>query len=506
MNARYRRLKWNSGLALVYQVVLIGTGLVLPRCFLYFYGSEVNGLISSITQFLSFINICDLGISAVVSSAYYRPLAEHDTVRVSKVFVYSKRFFRIVGFILTGYILVLLCVYPTLINRSFDYWFTAALIAAMGISQLGQYFIGITYQLLLNSDQKSSVQLIINGSTLLANTVVSVLLMLGGAPIQLVKLTTSLIYLLRPLLLYLYVKKHYELDLTVTVDRSVVPQKSSGIIQHIAYMIYENTDVMVLTVLSTLKNVSIYAVYTLATNCIKQLITAATTGVQALLGNMLANREQQALRRFYALYDWCVHTAATLLFTVTGLLLVPFVKVYTAQITDADYVAPTFAALICLAYFLSSIRNCGYVLIRAAGHYRQTQTASMIEAVANLALSVVCVFRYGLVGVAFGTVAATAFFVVYEMFYFSRNIVFLKKTHFLKLFATDALTAAVSIALASQLRLFRGTVGSWLVQAVLVSAVCAAVSLSVQLLLYRKNLITLKTRVWRSLFGGKHVQ
>ena len=44
MNTRYRSLKWNSILALVYQVILIVTGLILPRCFLYFYGSEVNGL------------------------------------------------------------------------------------------------------------------------------------------------------------------------------------------------------------------------------------------------------------------------------------------------------------------------------------------------------------------------------------------------------------------------------------------------------------------------------
>lgn len=503
MNTRYRSLKWNSILALVYQVILIVTGLILPRCFLYFYGSEVNGLISSITQFLSFINICDLGISAVVSSAYYKPLADRNTAQISRVFAYSKRFFRVVGCILTGYIAVLLAIYPTLINHTFDYWFTATLIAAMGISQLGQYFIGITYQLLLNSDQKSSIQLLVNGSTLLVNTAVSVALMVSGAPIQLVKLATSLIYLLRPLLLYLYVKKHYELDLTVAVDRSVVPQKSSGIIQHIAYMIYENTDVMVLTVFSTLKNVSVYSVYTLVTNCIKQLITAATTGVQALLGNMLARGERQELRRFYTLYDWCVHTVSTLLFTVTGLLIVPFVKVYTAQITDADYEAPLFAALICLAYFLSSIRNCNYTLIRAAGHYRQTQAASLIEAVTNLSLSIVCVFRFGLIGVAFGTVAATAFFVVYEMIYFSRNIVFVRKTHYLKLFATDALTAAVGIGAAMHIRIFTGSLLSWLLQAALVFAVCTAVSLIVQLLFYRENLLAVKKRILRGIFGRK---
>ena len=150
MENRFRKLKWNSIFALAYQCVLVVTGLILPRCFLYFYGSEVNGLIASIAQFLAFVNLCDLGISAVVSSAYYKPLAERDAYQISKIFVFSKRFFKTIGCILLGYIVVLLVVYPTYINGTFDYWFTFTLIAAMGISQLGQYFIGVTYQLLLN--------------------------------------------------------------------------------------------------------------------------------------------------------------------------------------------------------------------------------------------------------------------------------------------------------------------------------------------------------------------
>jgi len=488
MDNRFKKLKWNSLLALCYQVTLVVTGLVLPRCILHYYGSEVNGLVSSITQFLAFINICDLGISAVVSAAYYKPLADGDTYLTSKIFVYSNRFFKIVGFILLAYVMVLLGVYPTVINDSFDFWFTFALIAAMSVSQMGQYFIGISYQLLLTSDQRSYVQLIINGATLIINTVVSVLLMVSGASIQMVKLVTSAIYLARPLIMYLYVKKHYKLDKTAPVDSTVVPQKKNGVVQHVAYMIYENTPVMVLTVFTDLYSVSVYSVYALATNSIKQIINAATTGVQSLLGNMIAREEKKELKSFYSLYNWGVHTLCTVLFTITGLMIVPFVLLYTADITDTNYNLPVFAVLITVACFISCLRNCQYVLIRAAGHFKQTQTASLVEAFLNLGLSVVLVLYFGLVGVCIGTIAATTFFVIYQTIYFHKNIVFISIGQFVKQYLVDALVIGVTVLLTWNISLYGGSVLSWVLQAAAVSAICIAVSLVMQLIFNRDHL------------------
>lgn len=504
MNSKLKNLKWNSILALCYQAVLIVTGLLLPRFFLRFYGSEVNGLITSITQFLAFINICDLGISAVVSSAYYKPLAEGNTHQISKIFVYSKRFFKSIGIILCAYIVFLLIVYPTWINDSFDYWFTFTLIVAMSISQLGQYFIGISYQLLLNADQKSYIQLSVNGITLIGNTAISILLMFLGANIQIVKLTTSLIYLLRPIMMCLYVKKHYAIDQTVAVDASVVTQKKNGIIQHIAYMIYENTDIMVLTVFSTLENVSIYSIYTMVTNSIKQIITAAITGVQALLGNLIAENQQETLTKFFGFYSWGIHTISSLLFSITGLLIVPFVSVYTSNVADADYHTPVFAILITFVYYLSSIRNCNYVLIRAAGHYKQTQWASLLEAALNFIISILCVFHFGLVGVAIGTAIATLFFVIYEIVYFSKNIVFLPIKDFLKQVLVELLSVGISISIAVHIDVFTGSLISWLLQAVIVSVICCCVCLLFQMIFYRNHLSMLKTNVMKRSKGDRN--
>ena len=488
MDNRLEKLKWNSTLALCYQIVLIVTGLILPRCFLYYYGSEVNGLISSITQFLAFINICDLGISAVVSAAYYKALADGNTHRISQIFVYSKRFFNVIGIILITYIIILLGVYPTIINDTFDFGFTFTLIVAMSLSQFGQYFIGLSYQLLLDSDQKSYVQLIINGSTLVLNVTISILLMVAGASIQLVKLSTSLIYLLRPLAMSLYVKKRYAINRNVSIDKTVISQKRNGIVQHISYMLYENTDVMVLTFFSTLKNVSIYSVYTLVTNSIKQIITAATTGVQSLLGNMIARSETDKLKFFYSLYNWGVHTVSTILFTITGLLIVPFVQIYTAGIIDTDYNVPVFAILITIACFFSCIRNCQYVLIRSAGHFKQTQTASLIEAILNLSISIVLAHQFGLVGVAIGTVIATVFFVVYEMIYFSKNVVFMQMKYYLKQFLVDLIIVGISVLVSLQIDVFTGSIVWWVLQAVISASICLAISLLMQTVFYKENI------------------
>lgn len=58
------------------------------------FGSDVNGLVNSITQFLGVITLLDLGVGAVVQSALYKPLAENDTDTISKIYVSANKFFR----------------------------------------------------------------------------------------------------------------------------------------------------------------------------------------------------------------------------------------------------------------------------------------------------------------------------------------------------------------------------------------------------------------------------
>ena len=75
---RKRRLFYNTISSLIFQLTTIICGFILPRLILTAFGSEVNGLVNSIIQFLGIISFLELGVGAVVQSTLYKPLAEKN--------------------------------------------------------------------------------------------------------------------------------------------------------------------------------------------------------------------------------------------------------------------------------------------------------------------------------------------------------------------------------------------------------------------------------------------
>lgn len=67
---RQKRLLYNTVSSLIFQLTTIICGFILPRLILNAFGSEVNGLVNSIAQFLGVISFLELGVGAVVQSAF----------------------------------------------------------------------------------------------------------------------------------------------------------------------------------------------------------------------------------------------------------------------------------------------------------------------------------------------------------------------------------------------------------------------------------------------------
>ena len=121
---RGKKLVMNTSASLIKQLVSVVCGFILPRFFLVQYGSNVNGLVSSITQFLSLISIFDAGMGVVIEASLYKPLAEHDEKGVSRVLTSGQRFYRRFVMILGIYVLVTAIAYPLMVKSQFDYFYT----------------------------------------------------------------------------------------------------------------------------------------------------------------------------------------------------------------------------------------------------------------------------------------------------------------------------------------------------------------------------------------------
>ncbi len=494
---REKKLLLNSTTSLFYQVASLICGFILPRAILSTYGSGVNGLVSSITQFLGFISLCEMGVGAVVQSALYKPLADGDDTQLSRIAKSSNRFFKRIAFILVAYTVLLMFVYP-LMTEDFDYTYTLTLILVMSISTFAQYYFGMTYRLILTADQLGFVYYATHTVSLILNTVACVVMINFGASIHAVKLTTSLIFLLQPLSMAFIAKRRYRIDKKVVLEGEPLDQKWNGITQHVATVVLGNTGVMVLTFFSTMKSISVYSVYYLVVNGVRQIIVSLTSGTQAMFGNMLAKGEKETLDRSYGMFEWIMHTLVTVIFTITAAIIVPFVMVYTKGVTDVNYSVPTFAILFTLAYAIYCIRLPYNTMVMAAGHYRQTQWSAIFEAILNIVVSVVCVILFGIVGVAIGMLCAMVYRTVYFAIYLSRNIINRKIKYFVKQIAADAITVLLSGACIfvfnGMYQLAELSYMSWIVLAIKVVATVLPIAFAVNVVMYRKMITgTLKS-------------
>lgn len=502
--SKYRKLATNTFSSLLFQIVTIICGVVVPRIIIKNYGSEISGLINSITQFLGVIGLLELGVGSVTQSALYKPLLEKDVILISKIYQSASFFYKRIGYLLVIYVLVLMFTYPFMVNQNFGYLYTLLLIFSMSISVFAQYFFGIVNRLLLTADQRGYIQYNAQTISLILNTLSSVMLIRFGFGIHAVKLATSVIYLIQPIIIQLYVGNVYSINKHIKYSEEPISQKWNGIAQHIASFVLSGTDIIVLTIFSSLINVSIYNVYFMVVSGVKVIVESLAMGIRPLLGELYAASNMNKLNEMFEWFQWAIHTGATFLFGCTLVLILPFVRLYTSGVEDVNYIRPIFSILITLAYLVHCYRIPYMSMIFVTGSYKQTQHSFFIASGINIIISIITVSKYGLVGVAIGTLIAMLYQTVWMAYYNARNIIHKPNYGFIKHIIVDFIVLVVGYNISKYIRIESNTVLSWLVLAFKVVHVWLIVIFCINILTYRKMLITIRKLIINMIYKKNH--
>lgn len=421
---RTKKALLNSIFSLLQQLIAVICGFILPKMFLAAFGSEVNGAVSSIAQFLGYISLLEAGVGGVTRAALYKPLAQKNMQEISAVANATQSFFQRLSYIFLIYAAVLAISFRYISHTGLSFVYTASLVLITAISTFAQYCFGITSSIILLADQRNYVSIILQIITTIVNTIISVILIELGAGIHFVKLCSTAIYVLRSMFLKIIVKRQYQLDKTVPPDHDAIKQRWNGLGQHIAFFVHNSTDVMVITACLGLKWVSVYNVYYMIVNGIRNIVNALTGGSEAAFGNMIARNEKEVLYDRFYMIETLSSSVIVIFFTTTGLLLIDFVKIYTSGVCDADYILPSFGILLVISEALHCIKQQYHTLVLAAGRYKETQVGAFIEAGLNILLSVIFVNIMGITGTIVATIISTAFRTIDYVLYLKKNILF----------------------------------------------------------------------------------
>ena len=149
----------------------------------------------------------------VIKSALYRPIAKKDKKQIENILKSAEKFFRVIAAIFIVYLIVLSVIYPLIVSAEFTFVYTMSLVLIISISTLAEYYFGMVYKLYLQAEQKTYVTSIIQMFGYILNTIAIIILAKVNANIQVIKLVSGLIFVLRPIAQNIYVKKKYNINL-----------------------------------------------------------------------------------------------------------------------------------------------------------------------------------------------------------------------------------------------------------------------------------------------------
>ena len=489
---RSKKAALNLSSQLILQLVTAISGFIVPKLILESFGSELNGLTTSIAQFLGIISLMESGFGAVAKSAFYKSLAKNEENGISGVFNATESFFRRVAMVFLGYCAVLSFAFPYIRKTEFGYFFVLSLVLIIGINSFVQYYFGMSYTILLNADQKGYIGAFLQIISVVLNALLTVVLLKIGATIHIVKLVSATVLFIRPVAINIYCRRKYKINKEVPKDQESVSQKWSNFGQSIALYVHTKTSYVLITVFLSFVEVSIYSVYSLITTSLSAVITSISTGFVAGLGNIYAKKEDENFTRIFNLYEFVNHFASFALYTIAIVTMIPFVRIYTAKIEDsASYILPVFGFLLIIGELAYCLRLPYYYMITNAGHFKQIAKSSYIEAGVNIALSIALVFFCGLTGLAIGAGIAMVYRTVFLIIYCSNNITKQSLWKPVKRVVVFTVSAVVAMLCTSFVNYDPTNFMQWMLYAMLVSVIVVALLGLASLLFFKEDIRTL---------------
>lgn len=421
--SRTKKAMVNTICEILFEIVTAICGFILPRLILSHFGSTYNGITSSITQFIGYITLLKSGIGSVTRAALYKPLADNDYYVISEIVNATSKFMRKISAIFIISIIGFAAIYPFFVKDDFDWFFTFTLVLILSLSTFAQYFFGLTYQMVLQADQRNYIISITSIILVIVNTIVASILVLSGYGIHIVKLGSAVVFIIPPIFYNIYVRKHYNIDCKVTPNFELISQRWDAFGHQLANFINNNTDIIVATVLLGVREVSVYTVYHFVAQALKKTVSAIGSGTTAAFGNMIAQNENEKIKIRFEQFELLIFYITTIIISISIIMITPFVSVYTKGVNDVNYIRPIFGILVCLSIYFTCIRIPYEQIVYAAGEFKKTRNGAFVEAGINIFLSIILSLIIGLNGIMIGTIVALAYRTIRYHMFICKNII-----------------------------------------------------------------------------------
>ena len=478
--------------SLTYEIMLVLFGLIMPRLIINTYGSEVNGLTSTINQILQILNLLQAGAVGASIFQMFKPVAEKDYQQISIVLDASKRYFRKIGTIFLILIFIVAPVMSMSTDSELAVWEKLVSFIILGINGAFYFFFTSWFDILFSSHQKRfmlSIASIIDKLVYYGLLFAVILLKLHFIWMYIVVMIGTLS---KVTYLYIIYRKEFKPKLVKNVsDKSFkIQNKGYLLCNQISTQAVDSLPTVLITSMHGLALASVYAVYNLVQNTIKMVVRTVQLSVSEIFGNLVVSENTDRVRSVYNLMEFVFFLAAVVLCTCACFLFMPFIYLYTDCNTfDVNYIYPVLAIVVVVYDLFYCMYMPCYTLTNVLGLYRETYLQAVISAVISVAISIGAGLVYWPL-VMLGPVFYYMSSLIYRFVIAKRNAMWLTVGRFVRRISVVILSLIASYFAASNVygAGYTGSWITWIVHAVVCGLAVLAVVTVYVLIFERKEM------------------
>lgn len=388
------------------QFITILVGILLPRLVLVNLGSESNGLLNSVNQIFAYFSLLEAGVGTATLQALYRPVGTNDYAEINQILAATDRYYKRTGLQYTAAFFALALIYTFVVESTIEKPVIFMVVVLTGFSGVLRFFFQGKYSILLLAEGKNYISSNLSTIVYILISISKIYLLLNGYDVVAIQAMYCLFNVVSMLYIEWYIRRNYRwIDLKAAPNYGAISQKNYVLLHQISSLIFNNTDTIILSFTLGLKSVSIYAMYTLLFGMVGTLITTITGSIQFVLGQAF-NQDRAHYLKLHDTYELGSMVLTFSAYCLANLFVLPFMRLYTAGVTDVNYIDSLLPWLFSTFYLLNNARESSNIVIKFAGHFKQTIKRSVFEAVVNLTISILAVYKFGIYGVLIGTIVA----------------------------------------------------------------------------------------------------
>lgn len=440
------------------QLIVIILGIIVPRFFITSYGSDVNGLLSTITQIFTYMALLEAGIGQAAKNLLYKPFQERDKDGISEIASIAKSYFRRFTLIYGSGVIVLALILPLVLKTNVDSSTIVLIVLLEGMSGVISFYFIQTPSIIIGVDGKNYINNTINLVNKIAGYAVKIIMAVLGLHIVLLQFVFFLVTVAKVFFYQIYFSKHYSWIKIKKIGKEIkLKDRNSYILTEICWTIFSSTDMIVLSTFVSTQLSSVYGIYNMIFANISLLVNGVYSSINYLLGYSY-NESLDKYKKVHDSFNSIFLGLITVLMSVCYVLTIPFVTLYTHGVTDVNYIYSSLPIMFCLIQIISWSRYTSGLLTGIAGYAKQTSYISLVEAILNISFSIILVQKLGIVGVTLATVIALPIKVIWCTYIADKKVM---KRSFWKSVSIISVNYLFFFGVVSLSRLYQPTINSY---------------------------------------------